>query len=371
MIARLLLSLALLSGTQSTDRAALDLDPRSLPHATAGRWEGFDPARMKREELPKGMLEVRDALQKEDLARALRGLQQVLRETPDFPPAWHQLGVLYFKLQRYGDGVACLERYLEVAPARVGDTRVLGHCYYSLGDYARAKSHYEKVLAVHPDEAEALRGHALALMRLGDSEAALKELERVIELAPRHVDAWTWKAQILFDLDRLEGALAAAEKARELDRFAPRAWFLVGRICTELGRDGDAESALRRFHELTQIEQRLRYVEERLQYQPGEPALWREKAELHRSAGDLTRLREALAHLFEAAPQSIESRMFGLDVLESLNDIEGARLVAKKLEELGAEDATVWRRLEQFYAHAQDRRKQIEAGERFRRLSAK
>lgn len=371
MIQALLLALVPLLGGQSGERASLDLDPRTLPHATAGRWQSFDPARMKREELPQGMLEVRDALQKEDLARALGGLQQVLRDLPDFPPAWHQLGVLYFRLQRYGDGAACFERYLEVAPARIGDTRVLGHCYYSLGDYSRAKAHYEKVLASHPDEVEALRGHALALMRLGDSEGALKELERVITLSPRHVDAWTWKAQILFDLERLEEALAAAEKARDLDRFAPRAWFLVGRIGSELGHDRESESALRRFHELTEIAQRLRYVEELLLYQPGELSLWREKADLHRKAGDLSRLRETLAHLFEAAPRSIETRLFGLDALESLDDFEGGRLIAQKLEELGADDAATWRRLEQFYAHAQDRRKQIEAGERYRRLSAK
>ncbi len=365
------LMLLILLGSQAGDRAPSERDPRSLPHAEAGHWRGFDPTKLKKEELPRGMLEVRDALLAENLPRAMRALQQVLTEVPDFPPAWHQLGVLYFKLQRYGDGAACLERYLEVAPSRIGDTRVLGHCYYSLGEYARAKEHYEKVLAVNADEVEALRGHALARMRLGDTEGALAELGRVIELEPRHVEAWMWKAQILFELDRFEPALAAAEHARDLDRFSPRGWFLIGRITSELGREKDSEAALRRFHELAAIAEDLRYVESQLQSSPEDLQLWRRKAELHRRAGDLTRVRESLARLFAVAPASLDSRLFGLDTLEALGDFEGGRLIALKLEVLGSEDPATWKRLEQFYARARDRQKQIEAGERYRRLIAK
>jgi len=349
----------------------LELDPRTLPSAQAGRWKDFDPAKLRAQELPPSMREVKAALEALDYPRALAGLQATLTGTPDFPPAWHQLGVLYFKLQRYGDGAACLERYLAVAPQRIGDTRVLAHCYYSLGDYARARAHYEKVLAVHPEEVEALRGHALALMRLAEPSEALVELEQVLKLAPGHQEAWEWKAQILFDLEELEPARAAAEHARDLDPFSPRAWFLLGRVCADLGRDEDAAAANRRFQELNSISGDLRQVESDLCYKPGDVALLKHLAELRARTGDRARTRSDLARLFSAAPTSIELRLFGLERLAALGDFDAARLVAQKLEQLGAQDANTWKQLEAFYARVKDRQKQIEAGERFRRLSGK
>jgi len=364
VIAALLLAL-LMQG------APLELDPRTLPHAQQARWKDFDPAHLRPEELPPGMLTVKRALETGDYPRALSALQEVLRQAPDFPPAWHQLGVLYFKLQRYGDGAACLERYLAIAPQRVGDTRVLAHCYYSLGRFEEARAQYERVLAVHPQEVEALRGHALALMRLAQSEPALAELERVLVLSPEHVEAYEWKAQILYEEERLEPALAAALRARELDAYSARAWFLVGRICGELGRTSEAEAANRRFQELNTLAGDLRQVEGDLLYKPDDVALLEQLARLRARTGDRSRTRADLARLFAVAPAALELRLFGLDLLESLGDFDAARLVAQKLEQLGAENAATWKRLELFYAHAQDRAKEVQAGERFRRLSGK
>ncbi|MBK7643193.1 MAG: tetratricopeptide repeat protein [Planctomycetes bacterium] len=371
MIAAALLVLAAACAFPRQSPAPLELDPRTLPHAQTGAWKDFDPKQLKASDLPPGMLQVKRALEEQDFPSALAGLQETLRQSPDFPPAWHQLGVLYFRLQRYGDGAACLERYLEVAPQRLGDTRVLAHCYYSLGDYTKARAHYERVLAVHPDEVEALRGHALSRMRLGEPQEALAELERVLAIAPRHGDVWEWKAQILFDEEHSEEALAAAEKARSIDPFSPRAWFLCGRICADLGRDEEAARANRRFQELNSISSELRQIESDLLYKPGAVALLERIAQLHARMGDVASTRADLARLFGSAPSALGPRIFGLELLADLGDFEAARLVAQKLEQLGADDAATWQRLEQFYARAKDRAKQVEAGERYRRLGGK
>ena len=367
MIAALLLAVC----AQAAPQDPLHLDPRTLPHAQEGRWKDFDPARLRPEDMPPEMRAVQGALETQDFPRALAGLQAALRGTPDFPSAWHQLGVLYFRMQRYGDGAACLERYLALAPQRVGDTRVLGHCYYSLGDYARARAHYERVLAVHPDEVEALRGHALARLRLGDAPGALAELERVIELAPRHAEAWEWKAQILFDSEQLEPALAAALHAREIDPFSARAWFLCGRACAELGREAEGQTAQRRFQELNAIAGDLRQVDNDLLYKPRDVQLLERRAALHARSGDRARTREDLTRLFAVEPASLELRLHGLDMLAALGDFEAARLVAAEVERLGAGDAATWKHLEQFYARARDRAKVLEAAERYRLLSGK
>jgi len=350
---------------------ATELDPRLLPRGDGARWKDFDPAKLERTALPAGMEEVQRALLAQDYPRALAALHAVLRQTEDFPPAWHQLGVLYFRLQRYGDAVVCLERYLELVPQRVGDTRVLAHGYYSLGEYARAKAHYERVLERNPKELEALRGHALACMRLGESERALAELDAVLALDPRHADAATWRASLLYDLERLDDALAAATLARDLDALQPKPWFLLARIQGDRGEDKAAEEAQRRFEELSVISQELRAVENRLLYRPGDRLLLRSACELHRRAGNRTQLRESLARLFRSDPSSVELRLYGLELTAGLGDEAAARLLAEQLAQLAPEDALVWERLEQFYASIKDRKLQIEAGERRLRLRGK
>lgn len=351
-------------------RAALDVDPRSLPQAPAGRWTAFDPKAPRAEDIPRSFTSVGPALAARDLPAAIEALQRCLNEAPDFPPAWHQLGVLYFRLQRYGDAVIAFERYLAAVPARVGDTRALGHAYYSLGRHADARAHYERVLAVSPDDVEARRGLALAHSKLGEPARALVLLRDVVAREPKHLEAWTWIAQILFDDENGKEALEAATKARDLDPFQPRPWFLLARIQSELGDETASKAAQQRFEMLSNADQEVRRLETRLEYDPRDLASLVELARIHRSTGDVARAKSALARAVELAPNERELRVFALDVLEGLGDARGARAAAEELERRFEDDPAVWQRLEHFYAKLRDRPNQVRAGERYRRLKS-
>lgn len=382
MIATCLLLLASAQGTavaqaptaqaRPADRRAVALarDPRTLVRAPEGRWKDFDPRRMSAADLPPGMAAAREALLAGDLPLAAAELYDALAAEPGFPPALHQLGVVYFRLQRYGDASVVLERFLSEAPHRVGDTRVLGHAYYSLGEYERARAHYERVLAVAPQEVEALRGLALSRLRLGEPERALELLRKVTELEPAHAEAWAWIAQVEFDLERTEEALAACERARDLDPYEPRPWFLLARILHELGRADEAAIAEARHGELAAAVQEIRSVEGKLEYAPWDASLWTRLVVLRRSIGDLAGLQRAIARLAAVRPDDVPSRILALDCLEALGAADAAQRAAAALAEVGAEDADAWKRLEVYHARRGDRAKQLEAGERYRRLLA-
>jgi predicted Zn-dependent protease len=278
------------------------------------------------------------------------------------------MGIVYFRLQRYGDGAAVLERYLAVAPDRIGRTRALGHCYYSLGEYARAKAHYERVVAVEPGETEAWRGLALSEMHLGDPKAALEHLERVLALDPGHADAWAWKAELLFQADRGEDALAAAERSRDLDRWHPRAWFLLGRILLDEGKEKEGLAAQERYRELYAASEQVRSIESHLEYSPHDMPFLVRLVEVHRSTGNVTAARSALARLVAERPGDVELRIFALDVLEGLGDAEGARTAAAAMKQRCADEWRAWDRLERYYARSGDRLEQARAGEKARRL---
>lgn len=349
----------------------LDRKPSEWAQAQAGRWKEWDADAVPPSELQPFLLRAIDAYRLGDMPAALEALYGLLAEAPDYPSALHQAGVVYFRLRRYGDAIVAFERYLQVAPQRLGDTRALGHCYYTLGRYENAQAHYHKVLEVHPDSVEARRGLALCLMRLGEAPQALAELERVLQLDPQHANAATWIAQILFDEERVEESLEAARRGRDLDPFEPRPWFLLSQIHFDLGQDEEGEAAQARFAELNQVAQELRAAEARLLYNPRQAAIHQRLIALHRRAGDLMRVGSALNRWLKIDPGDVGIRVQQLDLALELGDQEYAGRLAENLRQVAGDDIPAWERLVRYYAVRRDRVRQIEAEGQLSRLRSR
>ncbi len=349
--------------------AALSRDPSALPRAAADRWKDFDPEKLAREDWPRDFLDAHADLKRGDLPAVIGHLYAALDANPDFPPALHQLGVVYFQLQRYGDARTCFERYVVVVPHRIGDTRGLAHALYSLGLYEEARTHYERVLAAAPDDVEALRGLALARYRLGDVEGALADLTRVLEREPKHADAWTWKSQVLLDLDKPVDACAAAERARDLAPWSPRAWFALSSALNEMGREAEARAARERFQLLSRFDQEIRRLQAHLEHDPGDFEARRALVNTQAEVGDRASVRANLARLMSDRPGDVAVRIFALDVCDKTGDAAAGDVAAQDLARVGEDSVSAWKRLETWYALRRNRTKQIEAGERWRRAS--
>lgn len=351
--------------------AALRRDPRGLPRATPERRKELALRATDATQLPPAIVAAAQLVARHDIPGALGELYRALDADPDLPLALHELGVLYFRMQRYGDALVAFERFLEVVPERVGDTRALGHCYYSLGRYETARDHYTRVLAAAPASVEALRGLALSWMRLGDSARALELLTRVLTLDPKHADAQMWVAQILYDQEQLEPALAAAEKARALAPHLPRAWFLLGQIHGELGHAAESRDALKRYEFLAHNAQEIRALEGRLLLDPGPLDLVCRLVELYRASGDSAGARTWIRRALDDAPASYTVRKLALESFDALGDDKAAAEAARALEERFPDEAETWRLLENHFKRVGDRSNQLRAGERARRLGGR
>lgn len=351
--------------------AALRRDPRGLPRATAERRKELAAHVADATRYPPSLAEAARLVARHDVPAALGELYRALDADPDLPAALHELGVLYFRIQRYGDAAVAFERYLEVVPERVGDTRALGHCYYSLGKYEAARDHYARVLAAAPDSVEALRGLALSHMRLGDSARALELLARVLELDPAHADAQLWVAQILYDTEDLAGALRAAERARSLAPHLPRVWFLLGRIHGELGHPAEASEASKRYEFLARNAEEIRTLEGRLLLDPAASNLVCRLVGLYLASGDAASTRHWMRRALSDAPASYEVRKLALETYDALGDEAAAADAARVLEERFPDTAETWRLLELHFRRCGDKSNQLRAGERYRRLGAR
>ncbi len=357
--------------SQQESAEILQRRPTEWPTCEDGTWSGWEPSQSPPEAVRPLLKSSIEAYGRGDLPGALSGLYEVLDQLPEYPPAMHQAGVIYFRLRRYGDAVTAFERYLRVAPERVGETRALGHCYYTLGDYERAREHYVRVLELEPDSVEALRGLGLAEMRLGETEAALAILARVLELEPTHANAQTWVAQILYDEERVEEALAAALRGRDLDPFEPRAWFLLSQVYYDLGQDEDGDAAHARFSELNQLAQEIRAAEARLLYDPRQPTVYANLIALNRRAGNEARAVHWMVRWIQADPRNVDLRIRALDLASELGDEAGVKACAEALEALAGESLAAWQRLAVYYASTRERLKQVAAEEQVARLRAK
>ncbi len=368
--ALLAVSVSLPLQAQEAEKTILDRSPQEWSVAQEGRWKDWDADVTPPENVRPYLVQAIQSYREGHMTGTLEALFGLLAIEPDYPSALHQAGVVYFRLRRYGDAILAFERYLHVAPQRLGDTRALAHCYYTLGRYGEAQAHYEKVLAINPESAEARRGYGLCFMRLGDPERALIELRTVLEIEPTHANAATWIAQVLFDEDRVEEALEAGELARDLDPYEPRPWFLLSQIYYVLDRDEDGDGAKLRFDDLNRIAQELRAAEARLLYDPTQAGVYQRLISLHRQAGNLREVGSTLVRWLKVEPQSMDIRVAMLNLAEEMGDPDRAAALADGLHKVAGDSETAWFALLRYYATQRDRVKQIEAEGELARIKA-
>jgi Flp pilus assembly protein TadD len=355
---------------EATDKPILERSPAEWVAAPEGHWKDWDADITPPDNVQPYLITAIQAYRQGHMTGTLEALFGLLELEPDYPSALHQAGVVYFRLRRYGDAIVAFERYLHVAPHRVGDTRALAHCYYTLGRYEDAQGHYEKVLDINADSVEARRGYGLCFMRLGDSERALKELRRVLELDPSHANAATWIAQVLFDEDRVEDALEAGELARDLDPYEPRPWFLLSQIYYVLEREDDGDAAKVRFDDLNRIAQEVRAAEARLLYDPTQAGIYQRLISLHRQSGNLRAVGLTLTRWLKVEPQSMDIRVAMLALAQEMGEPNTATALADGLRKVAGDSETAWMALARFYATNRDRVKQIEAEGELARIKA-
>lgn len=323
--------------------------PDAWPRAAEGRWKDWIPGTPPPEVARAFLVRAAQAFDRGRIPQSLAALDELLRQVADYPPALHQAGVLYFRLRRYGDAIASFERYLAVAPGRVGDTRPYAHSLYSLGRYEEALGHYQRVLAVNPESPELLRGLALTWLRMGEDARALEVMLRVQALLPKDANALTWICQMHFDADRVEAALEAGEGARELAPFDPRPCFLLSQIHYELGSDEKGDAARARFEVLSKLSQSVRTLESRLLFHPDDPAPFPGLVRLHQDAGDLRAAASAIQRWLKASPGSLDARFAMLRVAHAAGDTKTAQGVATNLRRVAGRSEEIWSALEWYY----------------------
>lgn len=125
-----------------------------------------------------------EAVNAHTFSKAEQEWLQGVREDPDFPDCYTQLGDLYTALHRPSEAARYYSTATRLTP---GDGTLwvkLGNSHRAVGDKPGAYQAYKKAAALLPDDAEAQGEYGIFANRMKDNNAAVQALRRANKLSP-------------------------------------------------------------------------------------------------------------------------------------------------------------------------------------------
>jgi tetratricopeptide (TPR) repeat protein len=91
-----------------------------------------------------------EALEANNLPRAVELFNQSIREDPDFAEAYNQRAIAYYLMEEYEKSIADCQRTVRRMPSHFGAFCGLGHCHAHLNRVSQSIENYEKALELNP-----------------------------------------------------------------------------------------------------------------------------------------------------------------------------------------------------------------------------
>jgi Flp pilus assembly protein TadD len=134
--------------------------------------------------------DAKDAFEREDYRGAEKVYERMLTAAPTNVYILSNLGVVYFRNQKWQLAEESLKKAIAVAPEDTFSWCTLGIVYYQEKRYDDAINALTRALAINPRYAVAHNYLGITASQKGWQEAALKELETAVEYDPNYGDAY-------------------------------------------------------------------------------------------------------------------------------------------------------------------------------------
>jgi tetratricopeptide (TPR) repeat protein len=158
------------------------------------------------------------------------------------------------------------------------------------GEWQKAEELLSSAIKSCPVDTEARRRYAEALWHRGDAAAAMGQLEEAARISPERPELAIRMGEIYLALDHWDNARRAADQALAVDCRNAAAWSLRARAAQGAG---DLRQAMADFQRA-------------LGYQPNDPVVLQEVAELYRRMGQPERALTTLQRLIDSYPPGEE-----------------------------------------------------------------
>lgn len=183
-------------------------------------------------EAQQAVAQVMEKIKQNDLEGALSQLSQLKEKFPDDPNVRYLTGLTLGRLHRYEEAVVELTRVTELSPEFVPAYQQLGYCYQNLKNMDRALEYYKKAAELDPTNGTNLYNLGLILFEQNKIDEALSYFEKALAANPEDVDSLEMTARCYVNRGELARAIEYLEKARSLTKDQERIKLLDNFITT-------------------------------------------------------------------------------------------------------------------------------------------
>ncbi len=186
-----------------------------------------------------------------DYEQAVKLYQQALerhRDDRNRAVSWHNLGDVYYALDRPNDALAAYQQAIKLDPQRAIYPNSLGNLYGALGRYEQAIAAYQQAVKLDPEYMLAYNSLGNIYGTLGRDKEASEAYQKVIELKPDYAWAYNNLGFIRARQGAYEAAVTLYRQAldrHQRDQDKAVSWNNLGSVYEALGDDPEALTAYR------------------------------------------------------------------------------------------------------------------------------
>lgn len=217
-------------------------------------------------------------------AKVVREAQTLLRDSLSSSQAGRVYALLGRAQQAQGKDEAALEAFRkarvkmsEAGKPVVHVDRSLGESFAALYRWEQAELAFRRVLTEEPGDLATRQALAEVYVRSRDWKAAEKQYTRLVEEDSSNGRWWAHLGRCALERGRSDRAIQSYARAHRLLPQAAEVALPLSRLYREEGREGDAAAV----------------IDTTISHQPGDPWLWRRRADLAFEQNDLNDARRA------------------------------------------------------------------------------
>ncbi len=190
------------------------------------------------------------ALAKGDVNGGVRMLNEVIRERPQFAPAWLLLGVTQARMGQFTAAEPTLIKASQLAPKDTAALAQLSVLYLRTGQYERARAALQRMAEVNPKDADTFVNLGVTLNQLGRAEEAAAALHKAVALNPTLPLAQFNLGLTEMNLKRYDEAIAAFSRTTKLAPNDAEAWIWLANAYQSKGMSQEADAAYAKAYQL-------------------------------------------------------------------------------------------------------------------------
>jgi tetratricopeptide (TPR) repeat protein len=177
-----------------------------------------------------------------DLEQARKVYAQLIRQNPDFVPAYRSLGETLLRLGENREAVRVLEEAVQKFGERVDLLLVLGVAYGPEGRLSASVRTLRRLVELDPAIPLAWANLGASLEQLGEPAEARRAFEKALALNPSFLFARTRLGRLLLMTGDVRSARRHLERSLKLDATSTDARYLLSQVLRAEGRNVEADT---------------------------------------------------------------------------------------------------------------------------------